>query len=99
MEATAALAIERLEAILISLRDQVSELGERLEVTTAELKLELARADAERHRLISELGEQVLEQRAHWLDFDFRRDPIHPANACATSSACSGCLPRRLSIE
>ena len=99
MDAHLCLAVERLEALLISLRDQVADVGERLERTTTELKLELARADGQRHRLTSELSEHLLEQRAQWFDIDLRRDAIHAANACATSSACIGCLPRRLSIE
>ncbi len=99
MDAHLILAVERLEALLISLRDQVADVGERLETTAAELKLEIARGDGQRHQLSSQLEEHLLEQRAQLLDFDLARDAIHPANACATSSACSGCRPRRLSME
>lgn len=99
MDAPLFLAVERLEALLISLRDQVAELRERLDTTTDELKLALARGEGQQHRLACQLTEHLLEQQAQLFDFDFRRDAIQPAKACATSSACSGCLPRRLSIE
>jgi regulator of replication initiation timing len=99
METSLFQAVERLEALLISLRDQVGDLRERLDTTTQALMLELARGEGQQHRLASQLSEHLLEQQAQLLDFDFRRDAIHPAKACANSSACSCGMPRRLSIE
>jgi|GEM_PF-3051897 len=97
MDADLCLAVERLEALLISMRDQVDDLSERLEATSSELKLELAREYGHRRRLESELSAHLLEQRIQLLDFDLRRDCSEPSGP--TSTACTACLPRRLSAE
>lgn len=54
------LAVERLEALLLSLREQVAELREQMEAN-------------EKHRRSTELGARLFEQSEYWLDGDGRR--------------------------
>lgn len=57
------LAVERLEALLLSLREQVAELREQIE-------------ENEKHRRTTELGARLFDQSEHWLDGEGRR--LHP---------------------
>ena len=49
------LAVERLEALLLSLREQVAELREQMD-------------ENEKLRRSTELGARMFEQSEHWLD-------------------------------
>ncbi len=49
------LAVERLEALLLSLREQVAELREKID-------------ENEKHRRATELGARMYEQSEYWLD-------------------------------
>ncbi len=57
------LAVERLEALLLSLREQVAELREKVD-------------ENEKHRRATELGARLFEQSEHWLDGEGRQ--LHP---------------------
>lgn len=57
------LAVERLEALLLSLREQVAELREQIEAN-------------EKHRRTTEAGARLFDQSEHWLDGEGRR--LHP---------------------
>lgn len=54
------LAVERLEALLLSLREQVAELREQVDAN-------------EKHRRATELGARLFEQSEHWLDGEGRQ--------------------------
>jgi predicted RNA-binding protein with PIN domain len=78
MDAHIYLAVERLEALLIGLRDQVAELKEQVETTRNELKVEIARSDAKQQRLAAEVGARLIEQRAYWLEVEHTSAPTDP---------------------
>ena len=78
MDAHIYLAVERLEALLISLRDEVAELREQVETTRIELKVEIARSDAKQQRLAAEVGARLIEQRAYWLEVEHTSAPVEP---------------------
>lgn len=61
-------SIERLEALLLSLREQVADLRERFECGNEEVKLEVARVWAQQQRLASELSARLFEERAYLLE-------------------------------
>lgn len=54
------LAVERLEALLLSLREQVAELREQMD-------------ENEKLRRSTELGARMFEQSEHWLDGEGRQ--------------------------
>ena len=60
MDNQISLAVERLEALLISLREQVAELREQIEAN-------------EKQRRITELGARLFDQSEHWLDGEGRQ--------------------------
>jgi transposase len=78
MDAHIYLAVERLESLMINLRDQVAQLQEQLDATRKELKLELARSDSKHQRLAAEVGARLLEQRAYWLEVEHTSAPVDP---------------------
>ena len=75
MDAHIYLAVERLESLLISLRDQVADLQEQLQLTRDELKVEIARSDSKHQRLAAEVGARLIEQRAYWLEVEHTSPP------------------------
>ncbi len=78
MDAHIYFAVERLEALMISLRDQVAELKEQVETTRNELKIEIARSDSKHQRLAAEVGARLIEQRAYWLEVEHTSAPTEP---------------------
>lgn len=54
------LAVERLEALLLSLREQVAELREQMDAN-------------EKHRRAAEVGARLFDQSEHWLDGEGRQ--------------------------
>ena len=54
------LAVERLEALLLSLREQVAELREQMDAN-------------EKHRRANEVGSRLFELSEHWMDGEGRQ--------------------------
>ena len=54
------LAVERLEALLLSLREQLAELRETVDAN-------------EKHRRTTEIGARLFEQSEHWLEGEGRQ--------------------------